>query len=67
MEREDEREGDVHRSRSMDHPDRLIPLALKVVCIMKCIMKIYGASKTNTLRRSDKLSSFCCAPRCFTF
>lgn len=67
MERNDEEEEDVHRSRSMDHPDRLIPLALKVVHIMKCIMKIYAVSKTHTLRGSDRLSSCRCALRCFTF
>lgn len=66
MERQDEGE-DVRRSHSMDHPDRLIPLALKVVHIIKCIMKIYAASKTHTLRGSDRLSFFRCAPRRFTF
>lgn len=56
-----EGEEDVHWSRNMDQPDRLIPLALKVVHIMKCIMKISAVSKTHTLRGSDRLPSFRCA------
>lgn len=67
MEKDDEGEEDVYWSHSMDHPDCLIPLALKVVHIMKCIMKIYAASKTHTLGGSDRLSSFCCAPQRFRF